>query len=170
MPTCVADAGPLIALAKIERFHLLRQLFDKVVVPQAVWNEVVVSGEGRPASDQAVAAQEQGWLVRRFVEDALAVDILRSTLGAGESQAIVLAQQLAADWLLLDDDLARSEAANLGVRVKGTVGVLLAADAADLLEDIQVDLDRLRARGVWLSDRVCDAVVEMARAKTRGSA
>jgi hypothetical protein len=65
------------------------------------------------------------------------VAVLRESLGAGESEAIVLAQELGADLLLLDDALARRKADRLGLNVKGTLGVLLLAKQAGLLDAVK---------------------------------
>lgn len=155
----VANASPLIALAKIDRFPLLHHLFGEVVVPEAVWIEVTVRGAGKPAANLLLSACQQGWLQRRKVNDLLAVAVLRATLGPGEAEAIVLAQEIEASWVLLDDDLARAQAARIGLRVKGTAGILLTAYQAGLLEDLRRALDDLRTKGFWLSERVYRAIL-----------
>jgi len=161
----VANAGPLIALAKIDHFSLLHELFRIVIVPQAVWEEVVVKGAGRPGAELAISAHQDGWLQQLSVQDTLAVTMLRATLGPGESEAIVLAQQLKPEWMLLDDDLARAHALRLGLRVTGTAAILLAASQAGLVADLKATLDELRTRGFWLRERVYQAVLTKAAAK-----
>jgi len=162
MKPVVANASPLIALAKIERFSLLKRLFGEILVPNAVWQEVVVQGAGRPASEQVVVAERNRWCRRQVVKDDLAVRVLRATLGSGEAEAIVLAQEIEAEWVLLDDDLARSHANNIGLLVKGTAGVLLAGYNAGFLDDLGAALDELRVRGFWLSDRIYHAILTAA--------
>ena len=164
MSTDVSNASPLIALAKINHFALLRQLFQNIVVPEAVWEEVVVRGAGKPAAEAVLSAHQEGWLHQQLVKDALAVAVLRATLGPGESASIVLAREINASWILLDDDLARAQATRLQLAVKGTAGILLAAHQAGLLVDLRAALDDLRRRGFWLSDHVYRAVL----AKTEG--
>jgi len=159
MSTVVADSSPLIALAKIEQFHLLRRLFERIVVPDAVWIEVVVRGEGKPASALVLSAHQEGWIQRQRARNVLAVTLLRANLGPGEAEAIVLAQEIKAMWVLLDDDLARAYATGIGLRVKGTVGVLLAAYQAGFLSDLRGTMDELRAKGFWLSERVYQRIL-----------
>lgn len=159
MKPIVVDASPLIALAKIDHFSLLKRLFGEILAPNAVWEEVVVQGAGRPAAEQVVAAKRKRWFRRQAVKDDLAVRVLRATLGSGEAEAIILAQEVEAEWVLLDDDLARSHANNIGLWVKGTAGILLAGYKAGFLDDLKAALDELRARGFWLSDRIYNAIL-----------
>ena len=93
MKPVIADASPLIALAKIDRFFLLKRLFGEIWVPDAVWEEVVVQGAGKPAAELVVSAEQATWVQRRKIEEALAVEVLRATLGRGEAEVIVLAQE-----------------------------------------------------------------------------
>ncbi len=158
----VANASPLIALAKIDRFLLLKQLFDEIWIPDAVWEEVVVQGEGKPAADLTRSAEQATWLRRRSITETLTVEVLRATLGEGEAEAIVLAQEVSAQWLLLDDDLARAQANRLGLHIKGSVGILLAGYQAGLLDDIKDDMNALRAGGFRLADNIYSEVLRRA--------
>ncbi len=86
----ISDSGPLIALATTGKLDLLKALFDRILIPQTVYDEVVVYGEGEPGSR---AVGEAEWIGTLQAEDRLAVDLLRETLDTGESEAIVLAQE-----------------------------------------------------------------------------
>ena len=162
MSITVANASPLIALARIDQFSLLKALIQDVVIPEAVWTEVVVRGTGKPAADLVVQAEQQGWLHRQQVRDTFAAEVLQANLGDGEAEAIVLAQELDASWVLLDDDLARSHAIRLTLPVKGTAGILLAAHHAGLIADLKTNLDELRTHSFRLSDRIYSAILAQA--------
>jgi predicted nucleic acid-binding protein len=145
----VVDASPLIALARIERLDLLREMFGGVVVPSAVWHEVVAAG-----SDKAGAAQiaTVAWIRLRDVVDQSAVDALRRDLGAGEAEAIVLARELQADLLIMDEALGRGIARSSGLPTVGLVGVLIEARKRGLLPDAGSIAESLhRKAGFWLS-------------------
>lgn len=163
MSITVANASPLIALARVKQFSLLKTLFQEVVVPEAVWTEVVVRGAGKPAADLAIDAEKSGWLHRQDVSDRFAVAALQANLGDGEAEAIVLAQELDATWVLLDDDLARAHATRLNLLVKGTAGILLAANHAGLIADLKTTLDELRVQSFRLSDRIYNEILAQAR-------
>jgi len=81
----VSNAGPLISLSTVSQLDLLRALFGQIAIPQAVYDEVVVHGEGEPGSREV---GESDWIRIQHVKDHLAVELLRETLDAGESEAI----------------------------------------------------------------------------------
>lgn len=162
MSVTVANASPLIALARVDQFHLFKHLFQSIVIPEAVWLEVVTRGTNKPAADLVVQAEQEGWLRRQPIQDDLAATVLQATLGAGEAEAIILAQEMQAAWLLLDDDLGRSHASRLGLSIKGSAGILLAAYQANLITDLQKVLDELRSKSFRLSDGVYNAILAQA--------
>jgi predicted nucleic acid-binding protein len=112
----VVDASPLIALARIERLELLQKMFGGVVVPSAVWREVVAAGSDKTGASQVATAD---WICRQDVVDQSAVEHLRRDLGAGEAEAIVLAHELPADLLIMDEHLGRVTARDFGVHTVG---------------------------------------------------
>ena len=80
----------------------------------------------------------------------------------GESEAIVLAQEVDAAWLLLDDALARRKASRIGIPVVGTLGVLLMAKSAGLIDAVKPALDDLRKTDFRVSPMVLDEVLNKA--------
>lgn len=156
----VANAGPLIALAKIGRFDLLEELFGRVTIPQAVYDEVVLRGGGQPGARETETAE---WISTQPVRDRLAVSFLGEELGPGESEAIVLAQELGASWLLLDDAVARRKAERIGLPVMGTLGVLVIAKHAGVIPAVKPALDELRQTDFRASERVYAEILAKAR-------
>jgi predicted nucleic acid-binding protein len=102
----VSNASPLVNLARIGRLELLQDLFGEVCLPDAVWEEVVVAGEGQPGARLLAQAR---WVARRQVQNQSLVQALRQELDAGEAEAVVLALELKADLLLMDERLGRDE-------------------------------------------------------------
>ena len=84
-----------------------------------------------------------GWLRRVVVQDRIAIDGLLDELHIGEAEAIVLARELQVGRVLLDDRAARNKAHLMGLTVTGTVGILLLAQQAGVIENIRPELDRL---------------------------
>ena len=148
----VVNATPLIALAIVDRLSLLPQLFSEIIVPQAVYQEVVVSGMNKPGSEALLAAH---WLQVVTPEVTPTIDPLLLGLDAGEMEVLLLAQQLEPDWVIIDERLGRSVAFALGMPVKGTLGILLAAVHAGLLsrDATLADLAQLVHQGVRISSR-----------------
>ncbi|MBM4467530.1 MAG: DUF3368 domain-containing protein [Chloroflexi bacterium] len=147
----VANAGPLIALAQIGHFSLLRSLYGELHIPPAVRDEVVASGRGRPG---AVAVSAAAWIRVVGVRDTTAVQLLRERLDAGESEAIVLAIELEADLLLIDEARGRRVAEARGLNKTGTVGTLIAAKKRGLISAVTPLLDELRAAGFRMSEEL----------------
>jgi len=158
----VTNAGPLIALGKLGLIQLLSQLYDSMLMPGAVYQEVVTRGVelGQPdayAVQLAVARREL-----TVVEPAEALaEGIDPSLHLGERAAIQLARQEAADWVLLDDQLAREQAQELGLRVKGTLGVIVAAFRQQLLtaEEVELIFQAIVDRDdIWISDALVHRV------------
>ena len=122
----VADSGPLIHLAAVNQFALLRAYFAELLVPQAVFQEVVEAGRGQPGSRETEDARSSGWVTSVSLEDPAGMaPFLRR--GMSPVDATVTAQALShPDRMLLTDDLTiRHTALDLGLQVYGTIGVLI---------------------------------------------
>lgn len=140
----VADTSPLIYLSRVGALGLLHTLFGEVVVPGAVWTEVVEQRTAAPGLD---ALRIANWL--RVVDQELPV--LDLGLDAGETAAILLAESLQADLLLIDERLGRRVAESRGLIVRGTLGVLVQARRTGALPALRPVLERLVADGFRIS-------------------
>ena len=140
----VADTSPLIYLSRVGALGLLHTLFGEVVVPRAVWTEVVEQRTAAPGLD---ALRIANWL--RVVDQELPV--LDLGLDAGETAAILLAESLQADLLLIDECLGRRVAESRGLIVRGTLGVLVQARRTGALPALRPVLERLVADGFRIS-------------------
>ena len=142
----VSDSSPIIALERIGHLDLLYRLFEDIAVPPAVAREVYPDGPP-PA-----------WIhVRTPVTSA--DPALATTLGPGERESILLAVELRARVVVLDDLPARRVAAARGLTVVGTAGIALAAKTAGVIEAVGPLLDQLAKAGFHLSQRVRSAVL-----------
>jgi len=168
----VADASPLIVLAKLDRLGLLEAEYQQVVIPPAVYREAVLAGQQLRADDAMV--------IQRAIADGLievrvssnAGDGASIFLGQGEFECIQLAMELNADAVLLDDDKARRTAHNVfrqnnkHIAVRGTLGIIAGAvklghlDAQVAIALITVLRDR---DDVWISPALCDQVIAVMR-------
>ena len=146
----VVDASPVIGLSKIGRFSLLQQVFGKIAVTREVRDELL-RGEGRPGGVELTTAIEDGWVE---VVDADANPDF-SKLGAGEATTLAYANRVGA-LAVLDDDAGRMHAQAHGLRVLGTVGVLILAKRKGIVEAIGPLLDELRKHKFYLSKPVID--------------
>lgn len=156
-PRFIADAGPLIALARVEKLLLLRSLFGIGLIPPAVHQEVQTAS-GRPGAARIGEALSAGWLrVTPLADDTLAAN-LALIVDAGEAEAIALCLERKANFLLIDDAKGRRIAECAGVSLVGVAGVLLAAKSRGLLVDVSPVLDELAGVGYRLSRQLIDSV------------
>ncbi|RMH41082.1 MAG: DUF3368 domain-containing protein [Gammaproteobacteria bacterium] len=159
----VSDTTPLIGLASIGRFELLRELFQEICIPQAVYDEAVVFGREKGGAKREVIGAK--WIKVIEVKDRLAVEVLLDELDLGEAEVIVLAREIKADWVLMDERKGRRKLDQLGLRKVGTIGILLKAKQMGLIQVLRPELEQLRAKGFSVSQRVVDAVLEQANEK-----
>lgn len=158
----VSNASPIVNLAAVGRLELLRQLYGKVVIPQAVHHEIVVVGAGQPGAAEVEASD---WVEFCRVTDRTMVTSLQLEVDEGEAEAIALAAELEADLLLLDERRGRIVASRLGLKFIGLLGVLIEAKHRGLVPAIKPLLDDLIGKaGFWVTrglyDRVLRAVGE----------
>ena len=141
----IVDTSTFIALDRIGQVELLRRLFGSVVRPQAVLDELVAGGDVYPLSASLTTAD---WI---RTEPNPKSSSLRPELGSGETAVISLAYESQADLIILDDLQARLVASGLGLRVTGTIGVLLAAQKSGAGPSINEALQLLDAAGFRMS-------------------
>jgi predicted nucleic acid-binding protein len=141
----IVDTSAFIALDRIGQVDLLRQLFGSVVRPQAVLDELLAGGDAHPLSTSLTGAD---WIE---TEPNPKSSSLRPELGRGETAAITLAYESQADLIVLDDLQARLVAAGLGIRVTGTIGILLAARKNGFGPAVDEALRMLEAAGFRMS-------------------
>ncbi|MBE2238837.1 MAG: hypothetical protein IAE81_13680 [Caldilineaceae bacterium] len=137
----VSNAGPLIALGKLGLIPLLHQLYRPLLVSKDVHQEVVERGLelGQPDAYvvQIAVTRRELTVVTIDAEELLSES--ETSLHRGERAAIWLARRERADWVLLDDEVARRQALALGLHVKGTLGIIVDAHRRSLLHTDQVE-------------------------------
>lgn len=156
----VSNTTPLIGLASIQRFDVLRQLFGKIHIPQAVYAEAVTHGRAEGGAKREVSAAD--WILTDNVRNRTAVNRLLGELDDGEAETIVLAQELDANWVLMDERKGRRKLQALGIKHIGTLGLLLQAKHVGILTVIRPGIEGLRQQGFSVSQSVIDAILQQA--------
>jgi len=156
----VSNSSPLINLAIIGQLHLLETFFSTVWIPDAVWHESVIEGAGKPG---AATIQRATFLKRRQPKNEPLIQLLRCELDVGESEALALAIEMQANWVLLDERNARNIAAMYKLKTMGVIGILLRAKREGNIVSVQECLDRLQQEaGFWLSEIFYRRVLKLA--------
>jgi len=156
----VSDTTPLIGLASINRLDLLRELFDEVYIPQAVFDETVTFGRDESKAKKEVSSAN--WIHIVEVKDRLAVNVLLDEMDLGEVETIVLASEMNADWVLMDEKKGRRKLTQLNIPKIGTLGILLKAKQLGLISDIKPEIETLQKTGFSISPLVVREVLKMA--------
>ncbi len=158
------NSGPLMALGKTGALDILFRLFGQVSISTKVHREVVIAGgkQGHIDARMAEIAIRQKQLIVEDVAD-LPLEIASLSLDSGEKEVIYLSTQEADSLVLLDDLKAREEAKKLGLKVKGTLGVLVQAYRENLISLLEVNtlMEIIIAHDdIWISADLCREVLK----------
>lgn len=140
----VSDSSPLIALARIGHLSLLASFYRRILIPAEVHHEVAVAGAGLPGAEEIRRAD---WIEVASTEPSSEPSLWRAcqNLGAGERGAILIAKNIQADLVILDEWKARRVARVAGLSIVGCLGVLEAGARKGLVPDLrQAYIDLLR--------------------------
>jgi predicted nucleic acid-binding protein len=158
--TVVCNATPLINFAAINRLDILKAAFGQIVIPQAVCDETTVAGF--PASEFVLQAISAKWL--QVLPISSIAPNIPPELDEGEREAISLALETSQTQILLDEREARQVAQSLGLRVVGTLGILLLAKNRGIITQVQLVLDAMIDHAqYWVSHRLYKEVLLQAR-------
>jgi predicted nucleic acid-binding protein len=172
-PVVIADAGPLIALARLDALHLLAGLYGQVSVPQTVWQEATAGGVFADSA-RIVAAQSAGTLL--VIPDTdldfdsrgnsrAALALLDEGELAAIAQALHLRTQGRSSLLVLDDAAARAAAQRQQLPLIGTVGILLRSKERGLIEAVAPLLRALQDNAYFVSPQLVSTALMLAHEK-----
>lgn len=148
----VSDTSPLTALLQVGKAELLTELFHEVVIPEAVRDELLRFHQALP-----------DYISVRGIGDQHAAESLSDKLDFGEAQAIILAEEIGADYLLIDEKLGRTIAVSRGIKVVGLLGALLLAKKVGRLDSVGELIKELESRcGFYVSDSVRQIIIDAA--------
>ena len=149
----MADSTPLIALSIVGKLGLLRDMFNEVMVPSSVFQEVVESGKGKIGSKEV---SEASWIKVMNPEGRGEIPPILAGLDRGELDVILLAREVKADLVLIDEKAGRKVAKALGLKVKGTLGLLLFACKKGFMEAEEAEevLTKLNNSSIRISNRL----------------
>ncbi len=155
----VADAGPLIALAKLNRLDLVASFFNEVLIPEHVAEECIRDLSRMDARRIRDAIEENTFRIVS-VEDSPGLRTIRKLLDPGEAQVLLFVAQSRLP-VLMDERKGRREAQRMGIEVIGTGVLLVAAKQRGLVEEIKPLLESLVRHGYRISGRLQKALLEM---------
>lgn len=157
----VSDTSAISNLIKIDKLFILTGLFPKIVIPPAVFSEIMQLDQFDIPLQKFLEAYSRGQMETQIATDSdEELTELRRTLDKGESEAIILAGEIDADLLLMDERLGRKIAIQRGLAVIGLLGVLRLAKQEKIIESVKPLLDDLRHKaGFWFSNDLYQEVL-----------
>lgn len=128
----VSDSTSLIYLAKIGRLNIIRDVFQKIYIPEAVFDEAVTQGKALNMSDASIIEKAVGtWIIKEQIEPEVDAEFrfldTNTRLGSGEKEALKLCKQLNAAYFIADDREARRVSRILNIKPMGTCGIVVQA-------------------------------------------
>jgi hypothetical protein len=157
MPKVVSNTTPIISLLKIGKLEILKDLYDEIYIPQEVFNEIE-AGKHKKYYLNLLTFE---WIKIEQIQDRKSISYFLD-LDKGEAEAIVLATESEADLILLDESLGRFHAKHAGLRVTGTIGILVKAKKQGLISELKPLILELKDKGVWLSESLIERILELA--------
>ena len=153
----IADAGPLIALSRVQCLPLLRDLFGSVTITEQIRSETLDHGHF-PGQEAIADALQAGWLSSHPV-DLAGWQARLPGVDEGEASALCLAAQFTHALLIIDDRVGRAEARDRGLSIMGVAAVIGLARRQGLVPLASPILHALRAKGYYIGDEVIAAVL-----------
>ncbi len=147
MHKIVSNTTPIISLLKLNSLELLQKLYTQIFIPNAVYKEI----EAGKSKGYYRDLSRIDWINILEIQDKQAVKYFLD-LDAGEAEAIVLATELNAELIILDEKLGRFHAKHADLKVTGTIGILIKAKSEGLIEKLKPMLDELTDKGVWINE------------------
>jgi len=145
----VINASPLILLFNSELSFILPAMFNEIVIPDAVWNEIVNSGSYDKAKQML---PDTPWI--KSVSARPVEEVVRWSLGKGETEVISFAFDNRNYIPMLDDKAAKKCSTALSIYTLGTGSALILAKEKGLIDSVEKCLNKLRHSGMWISDTI----------------
>ena len=156
----VSNTSPIINFAVIGHLELLKELYEKIIIPQAVYHEITIKGASQAGADEI---DNLGWIEVKEVPDKHLSEALKLELDQGEAEAVALSVGIGAELLLIDERRGRDIADRLGIKYIGILGVIIEAKNKGLITAVKPLLDDLISKaGFWITKNLYNRVLQIA--------
>lgn len=158
MRNVIVNSTPLIVLCGIGCFDILRSLYQEIIIPNAVYQEVTAKEDSACMQIKTAGS----WIRIKHIQDHTEKKMYKAKLHEGEVEVMILAQELNADLVIIDDNAAKKTAKYLGLTVTGTLGVLLKAKKHKIIENIYPLLTEMKKNGFYIDSVLENMVLKQA--------
>jgi len=154
----VINTSPWISLSLCGRIDVLKDLYDKILIPPAVREEITAGGKSQIGVQELESAT---WLQTVEIKDSDKVSLLHE-LDRGEAEVIILAKEQTVAEVIIDEKVARMQALVLGLEVVGTLGLLLRAKKCGFINEIRPLIDKILEGGIYIHGDIIHGILREA--------
>ena len=144
----VSNTTPIISLSSIGKINILRELFNEIIISKAVYDEI--KAKKSYGYDEA----DSNFIKIQSIKGKIYSELLLNQLDLGEAETIILAKEINADYVLIDENIGYKIAKNSNLEVIRTLSILLKAKEKGIISEIKPLLDEMIAKGRWYSKSV----------------
>jgi predicted nucleic acid-binding protein len=158
----ISNTTPIITLIKVEKLEILKELFGEVYISNGVFKELISNEIFR---DEARIIKTSDFIKTINVKNEFAVKLLQKTAGLdlGESESIVLSNELKGDVLIIDEKRGRSVAKSMDLNISGTLGLLLKAKDMGIIDKVRPFLDKIIDANIRISMDLYEEIIKRSR-------
>ncbi|WP_029522479.1 DUF3368 domain-containing protein [Persephonella sp. KM09-Lau-8] len=158
MPKVVSNTTPILSFIKLNRLDILRNIYKEITIPEAVYRELE---EGKHKYYLNISKED--WIKISKVSNKRLVKQFEKILDTGEAEAITLALELKADLLLMDEKIGRKIAEEQGLKISGTIGILLKAKEEGIISEVKPFIYELIKKGNYYKKSFLETVLKFAK-------
>lgn len=149
----VSNTTPIISLASIGKLGILKELFSKIIIAEVVYQEI------KAKESYGYHDIDREYIQVKAIQGNIYTHFLLSQLNLGEAETIILAKEINADFVIIDENLGYKIAKNLGLNAIRTLSILLNAKQNGMITEIKPLLDEMISKGRWYSKKVYKQVL-----------
>lgn len=153
MRKVIVNSTPLIALSHIGMLHLLKDIYQEIWIPKAVYQEISAKPDSKCRQEVDTCLD---FIHVENIKNEMAKTFFKTQLHDGEVEVMILAKELQADLVIIDDRNAKKHATYLGFPVTGTLGVLIKAKNSGLVTELQPLLEQMTRNGIYISNTLIE--------------
>jgi uncharacterized protein len=154
----ISNTTPLISLLKIGKLSLLHEIYGEIIVPNGVFDELE-DGKSKPYYQNI---SKLDWIKISSISNRDSFTYFFD-LDKGEAEVLILAHEMNADLVLIDEIMARRYAKILQLNLSGTIGVLLKAKEKKIIPSVKDLIMELVSKGTWFDKTIINKALEMAK-------
>ena len=158
MLSAVINSTPLISLNLINHLSILGNLYENVYIPNAVFNEINADEINKLNKEYLLSFP---FFSIRNISNHEAKKYFRTSLHIGEVETMILANELNTDLCIIDDRIARNYAVSLGLKITGTIGVLIKAKEKGVIKKVIPLIDMLIQNEIYVGENLYTKIKEI---------